>query len=100
MAPPRPGRLRRQWPLLAVGALVAAGLVVTALPLGGLSFRWGGCLLALAVALAGVLRAVLPARNVGLLTARSRRFDVALLLVVAVGILVLSLSIPAAPPAR
>lgn len=99
MAPQRAGRLRRDLPLLAVATLLAAGIVVTALPVPVDSYRPGGVLVASALALAAILRAVLPARRIGMLTARSRAFDVALLALSAAAVIALALTIPGTPPA-
>jgi hypothetical protein len=83
--------LARELPLLAVLAVVTAGLVL------GVLSRWrvGAVVLGGAVLLAGLLRLVLPARRAGLLVVRTRRLDVAVLLVLGVGLVALATSVPA-----
>jgi hypothetical protein len=83
--------LTRELPLLAVLLAVAGGLVL------GLMSRWrvGAVVLGGAVLLAALLRLVLPARRAGLLVVRSRRLDVAVLLVLGVGLVALATSVPA-----
>jgi hypothetical protein len=83
--------LARELPLLTVLVLVAAGLVL------GVAERWrvGGVVVAAGVLLAGGLRLLLPARRAGLLVVRSRRLDVAVLLVLGGALLVLASSVPA-----
>lgn len=82
--------LARELPLLA-----SLGLVVTGLLLGAL-VRWraGALLVGAGVVLAAVLRLVLPVRRSGLLVVRSRRIDVAVLLVLGVALVVLASSVP------
>jgi len=76
----------RQVPLLGVLVLVGVGLIVIA------ADRWarGLVLLAAGLILGAGLRLMLPARRAGLLVVRSRPFDVACLLVVAVAVLALA----------
>jgi hypothetical protein len=73
-------------------AVVLAGLAVVA---SG-HFRRGTVVLSFGVALALFLRLLLPSRDAGMLRVRSKRIDVAVLTVLAVGTGVLSLWVP--PP--
>ncbi len=82
----------REWPIAVVLAVVLAGLAVVA---SG-HFRRGTVVLSFGVALALFLRLLLPERDAGMLHVRSRRIDVAVLSVLAVGVGVLSLWVP--PP--
>ncbi|WP_114853725.1 DUF3017 domain-containing protein [Brachybacterium sp. YJGR34] len=68
--------------LVATGAIVVVGVVISA-PLAGL-------LLASLLGVLALLRAVLPVRVVGALAVRTRGLDVAVLVLLAVGIGVLS----------
>ena len=61
-------------------------------------FRRGSVLFATAFALAGVLRLVLPSRVAGLLAVRSRVFDVVAYALLAGGIAVLAIVVPADVP--
>jgi len=83
--------LRREWPLLVVCLLAAAGVVVCAV-----HDPWskGLYLVAVALLLGAGLRLVLPLRRAGLLAVRSRFLDVATLLLtgLAVGGLTYSLA--------
>jgi ABC-type bacteriocin/lantibiotic exporter with double-glycine peptidase domain len=54
----------------------------------------GRLVIAVGLLLAAVLRLVLPARRAGLLVVRSRRLDVALLLVLGAALLALASSVP------
>jgi DUF3017 family protein len=94
-APPpiRGGWAARQWPLLLVLVGSVGGLAIVALG----HFRSGLLLFGSSVLFAAAARAVLPARRVGLLVVRSRPFDVAVLLVLGVGLVVLAVVVP---PAR
>ncbi|HVU74661.1 MAG TPA: DUF3017 domain-containing protein [Mycobacteriales bacterium] len=76
----------RQVPLLGVLVLVGVGLIVIA------ADRWarGLVLLAAGLILGAGLRLMLPTRRAGLLVVRSRPFDVACLLGVAVAVLALA----------
>jgi len=85
-------RLRGQWPLTAVLAVVVVGLVVVA---SG-HFRRGTIVLCFGVGLALFLRLLLPSREAGLLAVRSRRVDVAVLTFLALGTSLLALWVP--PP--
>ena len=73
----------RQVPLIGVLTLTGVGLIVVA------ADRWarGLVLLAAGLILGAGLRLMLPARRAGLLVVRSRPFDVACLLGVAVAVL-------------
>lgn len=85
--------LRAQWPFLLVCAGVLAGLGVV---VGLNRFRRGTLLVAAAVLLGAWLRALLPARQVGLLRIRGRVVDVATMLVLGVALSVVALVVP--PP--
>ena len=87
----RPRRFK-EWPHAIVMAVVLAGLAVVA---SG-HFRRGTVVLSFGVALALFLRLLLPSRDAGMLQVRSKRIDVAVLAVLAVGTAVLSLWVP--PP--
>lgn len=78
-----------RWPLLAVLAGVAVGLLVLAVGW----WRQGIALIGLAVVLGGVLRLTLPKRTVGLLQVRTRGLDGAMLLLTGLAIVVLALVI-------
>lgn len=71
--------------------------------LGGLAFallvawRPGAGIIGASVAVAAMLRLLLPDRDAGLLHVRSRRFDVTALLLLAVGIIVSAVVVPDAP---
>jgi hypothetical protein len=82
--------LRRQWPLLLVLTLVAAGLATVVID----GFRPGTVILASAVLLAAVFRLFFPSRIVGLLVLRSRAMDVVTLTILGVSALVLALIVP------
>jgi hypothetical protein len=82
--------LLRELPLLLVLAVVAVGLVLGAL----MRWRAGSLVLGAGMVLAALLRLVLPARRSGLLVVRSRRLDVAVLLVLGAALLVLASSVP------
>jgi hypothetical protein len=81
-----------EWPLALVLAVILAGLAVVA---SG-HFRRGTVVLSFGVALALFLRLLLPGRDAGMLSVRSKRIDVAVLSALAVGVGVLSLWVP--PP--
>lgn len=89
-----PARSRRfgEWPIAVVLAVVLAGLAVV----GSGHFRRGTVVLSFGIALALFLRLLLPSRDAGMLRVRSKRIDVAVLAVLAVGVGVLSLWVP--PP--
>lgn len=88
--PIRGGWVGRQWPLLSVLGIGVLGLVAVVLD----HFRTGTLLLSVAVLLAALARAVLPARRVGLLVVRSRPFDLVVLLGLGVSLLVLAIAVP------
>lgn len=81
-----------QWPIVVVLAGICVSLVFVALD----RFRVGSVLMAGFVALAFVLRAVLPTDRAGLLAVRGRGTDLVVLGVLATGMVVLSLWVP--PP--
>jgi hypothetical protein len=85
-------RLRHQWPITVVLAVVAAGLVVVAAG----HFRRGTVVLSFGVTLALFLRLLLREQDAGLLRVRSKAIDVGVLLVLAVGTTLLALWVP--PP--
>ncbi|WP_245822910.1 DUF3017 domain-containing protein [Brachybacterium avium] len=70
--------------LCALGGVVVLGAVFSAAA--------AGLLLAVLLGVLGILRAVLPVRAVGALAVRSRGLDVAVLLVLAISLAVLSSS--------
>jgi hypothetical protein len=80
----------RQLPLVGVLAVVAAGLVVGALG----AWRVGALAIGVGIVLAGLLRLALPVRRVGLLAVRSRRLDVAVLLLLGAALVALAASVP------
>ena len=82
----------RQWPLLLVLAVIAAGIITTADD----HFRRGTFVIAGGVCLAAVLRAVLPRERAGLLAVRSRVLDILTLSFLGAGTLIASLIVP--PP--
>ncbi len=86
-------RLMAQVPYIAVGLVVAAGLVLVTFAY----WRRGVVTIGAAMALAGLLRLLLPARRAGLLSVRSRGFDVAAYVFLAVALAGIGLAIP--PPA-
>ncbi len=73
--------------------VVLAGLIVT----GVSDWRLGLRLVSGGLALAAVLRLVLPDRDAGMLAVRHRVLDVALLVVLAVALFVLVATIPDQP---
>jgi hypothetical protein len=66
---------RAQWPFVIVAVVALAGIVLIAFD----SLQQGLLGLALALALAAVMRLVLPARTAGWLASRTRMVDVGLL---------------------
>jgi hypothetical protein len=81
-----------EWPLLAVGTVCGAGLIVVLSD----HFRRGTVLFAGGLFLAAGLRVVLPPPAVGLLAVRGRIVDVLTLGALAVGVLLTALLVP--PP--
>ncbi|MEV0638911.1 DUF3017 domain-containing protein [Streptomyces sp. NPDC050619] len=81
----------RQWPVLAVLALVGLGLLLTALDL----FRVGILLVGLALLAGGVLRWLLP--DVGMLAVRSRFTDIVTYGVLGLAIALLALMVQPDP---
>lgn len=83
-----------QWPLLVVLACmgVAFGIAATG------HWRKGAFALGCAVLLGGLLRAVLPAKTVGLLAVRARWLDTLLLLVCGGAMLALTMLVPPSSP--
>ena len=82
--------LLRELPILGVLAVVATGLVLGAL----LQWRIGALVIAAGLLLGAALRLVLPARRAGLLVVRSRRLDVATLLLLGAALMTLVSSVP------
>ncbi|ACU86198.1 hypothetical protein FM106_08335 [Brachybacterium faecium] len=83
-----PAAVRRQ-AVLTLALLVLAGSIVVGVLVSAAS---AGLVLALLLGILAVLRAVLPVRAVGALAVRSRGLDVAVLLVLAISLGVLSSS--------
>lgn len=83
---------RREWPIMTVLAVLAAGLVIVA----NHYFRRGTVVFAAGVWLAVLLRVVLPEKRAGMLRVRSRPLDVAALATLATATAVLALAVP--PP--
>ncbi|MBA3367312.1 MAG: DUF3017 domain-containing protein [Geodermatophilaceae bacterium] len=84
-------RLIAQVPYIAVGLVVALGLVLVIFAY----WRRGVVTIGAAMALAGLLRLLLPARRAGLLSVRSRGFDVAAYIFLAVALVGIGVAIPA-----
>jgi hypothetical protein len=82
-----------EWVFGAVLLAVLVGLVAV----GKHYWRTGLSLIGLALFVAGLLRAFLPVRRVGLLAVRSRPFDTLLLLTVGVALVALVFSVPTTP---
>ena len=82
-------RLRSQWPSLSVQTLVliAVGMIAV-------DFRWCVWLLALAIAWAFVLRLVLPKRRIGWLEVRRRRTDLVCLGALLMGFVLVAVATP------
>ncbi|WIY83275.1 DUF3017 domain-containing protein [Propionimicrobium sp. PCR01-08-3] len=78
------------WPLLAVLAVFAIGILLV------VNWHWrrGSVLIGGAVVLAGGLRLILPPKWVGLLKVRNKAFDVALMAGLGVAIMVLGMAVP------
>jgi cation transport ATPase len=79
-----------QAPALAVLGVVAAGLLVVA----AVDWQPGVVVLAAGLALAALLRLVLPVRRAGWLAVRGKAMDVAVLVVLATGLAVLAGVVP------
>jgi hypothetical protein len=86
-------RLLRALPIAVVLALIVAGLVLALLD----HWRKGSAALAGAAGLAALLRLVLPARLVGVLAVRSRRFDVLFLVLTTALLVAMALAVQVAP---
>lgn len=82
-----------QWPILVPLCGVLAGLVFALL----VAWRPGAGIVGASVAVAAVLRLLLPDRDAGLLHVRGRRFDVIALTLLAIGIIVSAIVVPDAP---
>jgi MFS superfamily sulfate permease-like transporter len=80
----------RQWPLVLVLAVVAAGLLEVTFE----HWRRGLVTMGVALVLAGVLRLVLPVRRVGFLAVRSRAVDVTLTAGCGLLLVVIALAVP------
>jgi hypothetical protein len=88
--PIRGGWVGRQWPLLLVLAGCLTAFATVALD----HFRTGCLMFGGSVLFAALVRAVLPARRVGLLVVRSRAFDLLVLLTMGASLMVLAVSVP------
>ncbi|HET7901269.1 MAG TPA: DUF3017 domain-containing protein [Candidatus Nanopelagicales bacterium] len=86
--------LRRQWPIAASLGVVLVGLVVVGMG----HFRRGTVLLSFGITLALFLRILLSQDDAGMLAVRSKKVDVLVLAVLAVGTSLLSLWVP--PPSN
>ena len=82
--------MARQLPALAVLAVAATGLVLTA----AVDWRPGSVVFGLGLLLAAGLRLALPARQVGWLSVRSRAVDATVLLGLGFAMVLLAGSIP------
>lgn len=94
----RPHRRRRtrrsllaEWPLTLVLLIVGGGIAL----IGFASFRLGAVLISVGVLVGFVLRLVVPEGAVGMLAARSRALDLAILGSVGVMLAVLAFIVPA-----
>jgi len=85
----------REWPFATVVATALVGLFVVA-ELD--RFRRGSVVFAAAFGLAGLLRLVLPTRVAGLLAVRGRVFDIVAYGLLAAGLAVLAIVVPADVP--
>jgi len=86
-----PSRVLAQIPYLVIGMIVTAGFVLIVFEY----WRRGVVTIGAAMGLAGLLRLLLPARRAGLLSVRSRGFDVAAYIFLAVAVIGIGLAIPA-----
>lgn len=80
-----------QWPI----SIVLIGIGVALVLIGTDHFRRGSIILSASVMLAMFLRLLLPTSDVGMLAVRSRRTDVIVLAVMAVGMSVFTFWVPA-----
>ncbi len=91
----QPRRLSRfslaQWPI----SIVLVGIGVALVLIGTDHFRRGSIILSASVMLAMFLRLLLPTSDVGMLAVRSRRTDVIVLAVLAVGLSIFTYWVPA-----
>ena len=92
LRPPSRHGLLRQWPI----ALVLLGMAAACTMIAMDSFRRGCVVLSASVLLAAFLRLLLSDADAGLLAVRGRRLDVAILLVLGLGLGVFSFWVP--PP--
>lgn len=78
-------------PLLTVGALLAAGLLIATV-----ADRWrlGSAVMGIALCFGAVLRLTLPSRQAGMLVVRSRGIDAAVLLGLGLAVVALANTIP------
>ena len=81
----------KEFPLVAVVTVVAAGLVLTA---GFDHWRVGSAVIGFGFCLGAAFRLTLPARQAGLLVVRSRGVDAAVLLTLGFGLVLLANTIP------
>jgi hypothetical protein len=79
-----------------LGVLAVAAMGILVIAFGG-SWRVGLRILAGALGAAGLLRLVLPDKDAGMLAVRNRGLDVAVALVVAAALTLLSIAIPNQP---
>lgn len=84
-------RVLAQVPYLVIGLIVGCGLVLVVFEY----WRRGLVTIGGAMGLAGVFRLLLPARRAGLLSVRSRSFDVAAYIFLGVALIGIGLAIPA-----
>ncbi len=82
-------QLRRAIPIVVVLSIVAVALVLVALA----HWRRGTLALGVAMALAGVLRAVLSERTIGVLAVRTKGFDVLFYLAVSAFMMALTIGV-------
>lgn len=82
-----------QWPIVVPLCGVLAGLAFALL----VAWRPGAGIVGASVAVAAVLRLLLPDRDAGLLHVRGRRFDVIALTLLSIGIIVSAIVVPDAP---
>ena len=91
----QPGKLLwfslAQWPI----SIVLMGIGVALVMIGTDHFRRGSIILSASVMLAMFLRLLLPTSDVGMLAVRSRRTDVIVLAVLALGLSIFTYWVPA-----